>query len=76
MNCIRLNNYVGSKARYESEKGTEVLEVYTHHISEYLLTAKNNRFSLVEINEQFDNLSENEIPRLISFIFKKIITTF
>lgn len=63
--------YIGSKARYESEKGTQELEVYTHHISEYLITAKNNGFTLVEINEQFDNLNENEIPRLISFVFRK-----
>lgn len=63
--------YLGSKARYESENGTEVLEVYTHHISEYLSTAKNSDFKLVEIKEQFDNLNENEIPRLISFVFRK-----
>ncbi len=63
--------YSGSKARYESEKGTEVLEVYTHHISEYLITAKKNGFILVEIDEQFDNLEKNEIPRLISFVFRK-----
>ena len=63
--------YIGSKARYESEKGTEVLEVYTHHISEYLTTSNNNGFKLVEIKEHFDNLNENEIPRLISFVFSK-----
>ncbi len=63
--------YSGSKARYESENGIEVLEVYTHHISEYLISAKNNGFILIEIQEQFDNEDENEIPRLISFVFKK-----
>jgi len=63
--------YMGSKARYESEKGTEVLEVYTHHISEYLNSAKNNGFLLEEIDEQFDELEEHEIPRLISFVFRK-----
>jgi len=63
--------YSGSKARYESEQGSKVLEVYTHHISEYLITAKNNGFTLVEIDEQFDNFEENEIPRLISFVFRK-----
>jgi len=63
--------YSGSKARFESENGTEVLEVYLHHISEYLNAAKNNDFKLVEIYEQFDNLDKNEIPRLISFVFSK-----
>ncbi|MBT8317150.1 MAG: methyltransferase domain-containing protein [Lutibacter sp.] len=63
--------YTGSKARFETEKGTQVLEVYTHHISEYIQSAKNNGFVLVEIDEQFDQIDENEIPRLISFVFKK-----
>jgi len=64
--------YSGSKARFDSEKGTEVLEVYTHHISDYINSAKENGFKLEEIYEQFDDLNSNEIPRLISFVFKKI----
>lgn len=63
--------YIGSKARYESEKGTEVLEVYTHHISEYVNIANKNNFKLLEIKEQFDNIQANEIPRLISLVFIK-----
>ncbi|WP_456422212.1 class I SAM-dependent DNA methyltransferase [Lutibacter sp.] len=63
--------YSGSKARFESENGIVELEVYTHHISEYLNSAKKYNFKLIEINEWFDEYSENEIPRLISFIFKK-----
>ena len=63
--------YSGSKARYESEKGTEVLEVYTHHISEYVAMAKKNGFKLEDIEEQFDGVEENEIPRLISFVLRK-----
>ena len=63
--------YLGSKAKYETENGFEELEVYTHHISEYLISGKNNSFKLIELNEWFDNQPENEIPRLISFVFEK-----
>ncbi|WP_053990046.1 class I SAM-dependent methyltransferase [Mangrovimonas sp. TPBH4] len=63
--------YSGSKAKYETENGTEELEVYVHHISEYINNANNNGFQLIELKEWFDNNSENEIPRLISFVFKK-----
>ncbi|NQV36730.1 MAG: methyltransferase domain-containing protein [Candidatus Marinimicrobia bacterium] len=63
--------YAGSKARFESENGIEELEVYTHHSSEYVSSAQNNGFKLEEIDEWFDCLDENEIPRLISFVFKK-----
>jgi len=63
--------YSGSKAKYETENGTEELEVYVHHISEYIDDAKNNGFQLIELKEWFDENSENGIPRLISFVFKK-----
>ncbi len=63
--------YSGSKAKYETENGTYELEVYTHHISEYIDNAKNNNLKLVEVNEWFDQNEKNEIPRLISFVFKK-----
>lgn len=63
--------YMGSKARYESKNKIIELKTYTHHISEYLSCAEKNGFLLIEINEWFDEEIENEIPRLISFVFKK-----
>ncbi|WP_117882670.1 class I SAM-dependent methyltransferase [Aureibaculum luteum] len=63
--------YSGSKARYETESETQELEVYIHHISEYIENAKNNGLKLVEIKEWFDKKNENELPRLISFVFEK-----
>mgnify|MGYP005992942847 CR=1 FL=1 len=63
--------YSGSKARYETESGTQELEVYIHHISDYIENANNNGLKLVEIKEWFDKKNENELPRLISFVFKK-----
>ena len=66
-----VRQYIGSKAKYETANGIEELEVYTHHISEYLNSAKYNSFKLLEINEWFDHTPENEIPRLISFVFEK-----
>jgi len=63
--------YTGSKARYETENGIEELKVYTHHISDYVDNAENNGFELLEIKEWFDEKSEKEIPRLISFVFRK-----
>ena len=63
--------YSGSKAKYETESGTKELEVYIHHISEYIDVAKNNGLEFVEMKEWFDEDNENGIPRLISFVFKK-----
>ena len=60
--------YTGSKARYETENGTMELEVYTHHITEYLGCANSNGFEMIELGEWFD---DGDIPRLVSFVFKK-----
>jgi len=63
--------YSGSKAKYETENEIHELEVYIHHISEYIDEAKKNGFELLEIKEWFDGNTKTEIPRLISFVFKK-----
>ncbi len=63
--------YSGSKARYETENGTKELEVYIHHISEYMEDAKNNGLEFVEMKEWFDDNKKEGLPRLISFVFKK-----
>ncbi|MGB1206018.1 MAG: class I SAM-dependent DNA methyltransferase [Chitinophagales bacterium] len=63
--------YKGSGAKYELENETVKLEVYTHHITDYTESAKQNGFELLEIKEWFDDEKEAEIPRLISFVFRK-----
>lgn len=64
--------YSGSKARYETKNGTQELEVYIHHISEYIDEAKNNNLELVELKEWFDENNKTSVPRLISFVFRKM----
>jgi len=63
--------YSGSKAQYETENETKELEVYVHHISEYIDNAKSNGLKLVEMKEWFDENNQNGLPRLISFLFEK-----
>lgn len=63
--------YMGSKARYRTKNGIVDLEVFIHHISDYTNNATRNGFKLIEINEWFEKKSNEDIPRLISFIFRK-----
>ena len=63
--------YAGSKARFESEGKVTELEVYVHHISDYLNAASTAGLELVELREWFDEEGSGEIPRLISFVFRK-----
>jgi ubiquinone/menaquinone biosynthesis C-methylase UbiE len=63
--------YMGSKARYDTENGTVELEVYIHNVSEYTISAANNGFKLAELKEWSDANDKFEPPRLISFVFEK-----
>lgn len=63
--------YSGSKARFETAAGTQVLQCYDHHISDYISAAENNNLSLVKLNEWFDDDKAGSVPRLISFLFRK-----
>lgn len=63
--------YLGSKARFDTEKGVQELEVYRHHVSEYLQKAEANGFELVELEEWFDESPSSEIPRLLAMVFRK-----
>lgn len=64
--------YIGSKARYETSDGVQELEVYVHHISAFLNAAKQNGFSLIELEEWFDEQKEEQKPpRLLSLVFQK-----
>ena len=63
--------YTGSKARYETQAGTKEIDVFLHHVSDFLNAASKNRFKLVELNEWFDTEDKQGIPRLISFLFEK-----
>jgi len=63
--------YTGSKAKFETKTGTEELTIFTHHTSDYVENAEHNGFCLLEIKEWFDEKQVKELPRLISFVFRK-----
>lgn len=63
--------YKGSKARFEIDGKSHVLETFTHHISDFINKAKINNFSLVDLQESFDEETKETLPRLIHFVFKK-----
>ena len=62
--------YTGSKARFETENGTQVVTCYNHHVSEFVQSAKKHGFQVADINEYFDE-DQGEIPRILTLILKK-----
>jgi len=63
--------YEGSKARFETKEGWEVLECFVHHTSEYFDAAMKNNFTCVALKEWFDENDRSNPPRLLSFLFQK-----
>lgn len=66
--------YNGSKARFETSEGVQVVICFNHHITDFVNAAKNNCFELININEYFDDNNRNSIPRILTLIFKKHLT--
>jgi len=64
--------YSGSKARFETEHGTQFVTCYDHHISEFIQTAKKYDLTIADINEFFDNDDRSAIPRILTLLLKKI----
>lgn len=65
--------YTGTKARFDTEEGrTHVLECFNHHISEFIQTAKKYGLTLIDVHEHFDTHYRNEIPRILTILFKKV----
>lgn len=64
--------YTGSKARFETDNGVQIVECFIHHISDIIQVAKKNGLTLVDINEYFDDDNRNEIPRILTILLKKV----
>jgi ubiquinone/menaquinone biosynthesis C-methylase UbiE len=63
--------YSGSKARFETAAGTQVVTCFTHHVSDFVIAAKQAGLELVGLEEYFDDQDRNQIPRILQLLFKK-----
>jgi ubiquinone/menaquinone biosynthesis C-methylase UbiE len=64
--------YSGSKARFETEEGMQVLECYTHHFSDFFGAVTSSGFRLIGCKEFFDDENKDSIPRILGLLFQKI----
>lgn len=63
--------YTGSKARFDTEQGTQVVECFNHHISDFIRSAKKTGLVLMDADEYFDNDDRNSIPRILTLLLQK-----
>ncbi len=64
--------YTGSKARFETESGVQVVDCFNHSISEFIQVGFSNKLVLVDLQEHFDKEQKN-IPRILTILFQKPI---
>lgn len=63
--------YTGTKARFVTESGRQIVECYHHNISDFVLAGKKNGFKLIDINEYFDEGDRTTLPRILTLLFRK-----
>ena len=64
--------YNGTKARFETENGLQIVTCFNHNISDFTNSAIKYGFELVSLDEFFDNNDRTNIPRILTLLLKKI----
>lgn len=63
--------YTGTKARFDTEEGQQIVTCFTHHISDFTQCAKDNGLEVVEVKEYFDENDKDLLPRILTLLFRK-----
>ena len=63
--------YTGTKARFDTEAGQQIVTCFNHNISDFTLSAKQNSFEIIDIAEYFDENDKTIIPRIITLLLRK-----
>lgn len=63
--------YTGSKARYETENGTEVVTCYDHHLSDFTMAGEASGFRVAALREYFDGEGREGMPRILMILFQR-----
>ncbi len=63
--------YAGSKARFETENGVQVVPCFTHHTSDFIHAAQENGLDMVALEEYFDDNDRSAAPRILALMFRK-----
>ncbi|MFZ2785196.1 MAG: class I SAM-dependent methyltransferase [Sediminibacterium sp.] len=63
--------YNGTKARFDTAQGIQVVTCFNHHISDFTSSAKQAGFEIELINEYFDDNDRQGIPRILILVLRK-----
>ncbi len=63
--------YSGTKARFETEDGLQIVDCFAHHVSDFIQAGKQNGLVPVDINEHFDDGDRGGLPRILTIVLQK-----
>jgi ubiquinone/menaquinone biosynthesis C-methylase UbiE len=63
--------YGGTKARFETSEGTEVVTCFDHHVSDFVTAAQQAGLRIAELKEYFDDGERGGVPRVLVMVFGK-----
>ena len=61
--------YSGSKGKFETENGEQIVPCFTHNISDFAQAGRKHGFIVNTINEYFDDNDRTQIPRILAIVF-------
>jgi ubiquinone/menaquinone biosynthesis C-methylase UbiE len=64
--------YTGTKARFETEEGLQIVTCFNHNISDFTQAARQHGFEIMDVNEYFDDSDKTNIPRILTLLFRKV----
>lgn len=63
--------YLGTKARFDTAEGPQIVPCFNHHISDFTQSAEKWGFEIVTLNEYFDEDDRSAVPRILTLLLKK-----
>lgn len=63
--------YQGTKARFETAQGTQVVPCFDHHVSDYFTAAATYGFRLITLAEWFDDDDRSTTPRILTLLLAR-----
>ena len=63
--------YSGTKARFDTEEGQQIVTCFNHNISDFTQAAKTNGFEIIDVQEYFDDNDRTSIPRILTLLLRK-----
>ncbi|HEX2616268.1 MAG TPA: class I SAM-dependent methyltransferase [Flavobacteriales bacterium] len=63
--------YGGTKAHFETDAGTQVVDCFDHHVSDFVRAAQQADLELIDLHEHFDDAERTGVPRVLVLLLRK-----